>query len=55
MSVRLFLRDTSTVFSREFVPVLREPLGLLFTMGQPLLFLFLFGPLLAGTQSFEGQ
>ncbi|WP_326642224.1 ABC transporter permease [Streptosporangium sp. NBC_01755] len=55
MSVRLFLRDTSTVFSREFVPVLREPLGLLFTMSQPLLFLFLFGPLLTGTQSFGGQ
>ncbi|MFC4061975.1 ABC transporter permease [Planomonospora corallina] len=48
MSVR-FLRDTATVFSREFRPVLRDPLGLLFTMGQPLLFLFLFGPLLAGT------
>ncbi|GAA4190203.1 ABC transporter permease [Streptosporangium oxazolinicum] len=54
MSVR-FLRDTATVFSREFAPVLREPLGLLFTMGQPLLFLFLFGPLLGGTGSFEGE
>ncbi|MFF3441446.1 ABC transporter permease [Streptosporangium sp. NPDC002721] len=54
MSVK-FLRDTGTVFSREFAPVLREPLGLLFTMGQPLLFLFLFGPLLGGTRSFDGQ
>lgn len=45
MSVQFF-RDTGTVFSREFAPVLREPLALLFTMGQPLLFLFLFGPLL---------
>ncbi|MEU8381195.1 ABC transporter permease [Streptosporangium sp. NPDC048865] len=53
MSVQ-FLRDTGTVFSREFAPVLREPLGLLFTMGQPLLFLFLFGPLLGGTQGFAG-
>ncbi|GAT68473.1 ABC transporter permease [Planomonospora sp. ID91781] len=49
-----FARDTATVFSREFAPVPREPLGLLFTMGQPLLFLFLFGPLLAGTPGFGG-
>ncbi|MGJ6967522.1 ABC transporter permease [Streptosporangium sp. G11] len=54
MSVQFF-RDTGTVFSREFAPVLREPLGLLFTMGQPLLFLFLFGPLLGGTGGPEGQ
>jgi ABC-2 type transport system permease protein len=43
-----FFRDTATVFSREFRPVLREPAGLLFEMGQPLLFLFLFGSLLDG-------
>ncbi|WP_219518209.1 ABC transporter permease [Nonomuraea ceibae] len=43
-----FLRDTATVFRREFAPVLREPVGLLFEMGQPLLFLFLFGSLLDG-------
>ncbi|MFG1708378.1 ABC transporter permease [Nonomuraea sp. M3C6] len=43
-----FLRDTATVFSREFAPVRREPAGLLFEMGQPLLFLFLFGSLLDG-------
>ncbi|MFC4118249.1 ABC transporter permease [Nonomuraea zeae] len=43
-----FLRDTTTVFSREFAPVVREPAGLLFEMGQPLLFLFLFGSLLDG-------
>ncbi|SHF83443.1 ABC transporter permease [Streptoalloteichus hindustanus] len=42
-------RDTATVFSREFVPVLREPLNLVFSMGQPLLFLFLFGSLLSGS------
>ncbi|WP_405143969.1 ABC transporter permease [Sphaerisporangium sp. NBC_01403] len=46
-----FIRDTRTVFSREFAPVVREPLALVFTMGQPLLFLFLFGPMLAGTGS----
>jgi ABC-2 type transport system permease protein len=43
-----FLRDTATVFSREFTPVLREPVGLIFAMGQPLLFLFLFGSQLDG-------
>ncbi|GAA2819142.1 ABC transporter permease [Saccharopolyspora taberi] len=46
-----FLRDTATVFSREFAPLLRSPMGLLFSMVQPLLFLFLFGPLLGGTQA----
>lgn len=43
-----FLRDTTTVFSRELRPALRNPVGLLFDMGQPLLFLFLFGTLLDG-------
>ncbi|MGW3351564.1 ABC transporter permease [Nonomuraea rubra] len=43
-----FLRDTTTVFSREIKPSLRNPVGLLFEMGQPLLFLFLFGSLLDG-------
>ncbi|AQZ67201.1 putative ABC transporter transmembrane protein [[Actinomadura] parvosata subsp. kistnae] len=43
-----FLRDTTTVFSREIRPSLRNPAGLLFDMGQPLLFLFLFGSLLDG-------
>ncbi|MEV1003207.1 ABC transporter permease [Nonomuraea sp. NPDC050202] len=43
-----FLRDTTTVFSREIKPSLRNPVGLLFDMGQPLLFLFLFGSLLDG-------
>lgn len=44
----VFLRDTRTVFARELAPVLRGPVVLVFTMGQPLLFLFLFGPMLAG-------
>jgi ABC-2 type transport system permease protein len=43
-----FLRDTATVFTREATPAVREPLGLLFAMGQPLLFLYLFGSLLDG-------
>ncbi|MFI6502120.1 ABC transporter permease [Nonomuraea typhae] len=43
-----FLRDTSIVFTREFTPSRREPLGLVFEMLQPLLFLFLFGSLLQG-------
>jgi ABC-2 type transport system permease protein len=43
-----FLHDTTTIFRREFVPSVREPLGLVFEMGQPLLFLFLFGSLLDG-------
>lgn len=43
-----FLHDTTTIFRREFVTVVREPLGLVFEMGQPLLFLFLFGSLLDG-------
>lgn len=43
-----FFRDTRTVFVREFTPSVREPAGLLFSMVQPLLFLFLFGSLLGG-------
>ena len=42
-----FLRDTVTVFSREATPALRDPVSLVFAMGQPLLFLVLFGSLLA--------
>lgn len=44
-----FLRDTGTVFAREFAPVPREPVGLVFNMVQPLLFLLMFGSLLAGS------
>lgn len=43
-----FLRDTATVFTRELRPSLRNPAAMLFDMGQPLLFLFLFGSLLGG-------
>lgn len=46
--MKKFLRDTSIVFRREFAPTVRQPVGMLFEMGQPLLFLFLFGSLLDG-------
>ncbi|WP_433513153.1 ABC transporter permease [Nonomuraea sp. CA-143628] len=50
-----FLRDTATVFTREITPALREPVGLLFSMGQPLLFLILFGSLLDGAMGSSWQ
>ncbi|RKT87595.1 ABC-2 type transport system permease protein [Saccharopolyspora antimicrobica] len=50
-----FFRDTATVFQREITPSLREPTAILFSMAQPLLFLFLFGPLLAGTSGFPAS
>jgi ABC-2 type transport system permease protein len=50
-----FWRDTMTVFSREATPVLRDPAGLVFAMGQPLLFLFLFGSLLTGSPGAGGS
>ena len=43
------IRDTTTVFSREITPELRSPINIIFTMGQPLLFLVLFGSMLVGT------
>ncbi|WP_017539908.1 ABC transporter permease [Nocardiopsis halophila] len=43
-----FVRDVATVYTREVTPSVRDPLGMLFTMGQPLLLLFFFGPLLGG-------
>jgi len=50
-----FLRDTVTVFSREFTPALRAPFGLVFAMGQPLVFLLLFGSLLGGATGQGGS
>ncbi|WP_086829637.1 ABC transporter permease [Allokutzneria sp. NRRL B-24872] len=47
--MRKLLWDTRTVFLRELMPTVRTPSGLLFTMGQPLLFLILFGSLLTGS------
>ncbi|WP_327088005.1 ABC transporter permease [Nonomuraea sp. NBC_01738] len=43
-----FVRDTRTVFVREFTPSLRNPVMLVMEMVQPLLFLVLFGSLLNG-------
>lgn len=43
------VRDTATVFSRETTPEIRSPISIIFAMGQPLLFLVLFGSMLAGT------
>lgn len=40
------ISDVGTVFAREIAPTLRNPVGLLFTMAQPLVFLLMFGPLL---------
>lgn len=43
------LRDTGTVMLRELRPVLNDPFSVIFGMIQPLVFLCLFGPLLAGS------
>jgi ABC-2 type transport system permease protein len=43
-----FLSDVSTVFFGELRPTLRDPIGPVITMAQPLVFLILFGPLLSG-------
>ncbi|MGP4021422.1 ABC transporter permease [Saccharopolyspora sp. 5N708] len=50
-----FFRDTATVFTREITPTLREPVAILFSMAQPVLFLFFFGPLLTGTTGFDAS
>ncbi len=43
------LNDVRTVFLREIRPELSSPIGLLFAMIQPVLFLVLFGPMLSGS------
>src|SRR6185312_5997516 len=48
MSVRTFATDTSIVLERELRPVTRDPFSVVFSMIQPLIFLGLFTPLLAG-------
>jgi ABC-2 type transport system permease protein len=48
MSVRTFATDTTTVLDRELKPALRDPFSVVFSMIQPLVFLGLFTPLLAG-------
>jgi ABC-2 type transport system permease protein len=42
------LRDTWIVYGREVRPTLYEPIGLLFTLSQPLIFLALFAPMIDG-------
>lgn len=41
-------RDTWNVFIRELRPVIRDPFQQVFSLGQPVVFLALFGPLLIG-------
>jgi ABC-2 type transport system permease protein len=41
--------DTRNVFQREMSLVLRDPFSVIFSLVQPLVFLALFGPLLAGS------
>ncbi|HEU5483542.1 MAG TPA: ABC transporter permease, partial [Microlunatus sp.] len=45
------LSDVGAVFMREMWLVLRDPFSLIFSLVQPLVFLGLFGPLLAGSVS----
>lgn len=42
-----YVTDAGTVFAREMVPTLRNPIGIIFMMTQPAVFLLLFGPLLS--------
>lgn len=46
---RTVLRDTGIVMARELRPVVHDPFSLLFGLVQPVVFLALFGPLLAGS------
>ena len=43
-----FATDTAIVLERELKPVVRDPFSVVFSMVQPLVFLGLFTPLLAG-------
>lgn len=45
---RSLVRDTAIVLARELRPVLHDPFSVLFSLVQPIFFLALFGPLLAG-------
>jgi ABC-2 type transport system permease protein len=46
--VAKWVHDTSAVFLREFLVIVRDPFTLIFSLLQPLVFLGLFGPLLDG-------
>lgn len=47
--ITMTARHTGIVMARELRPVLHDPFSLVFGMVQPLVFLALFGPLLAGS------
>jgi ABC-2 type transport system permease protein len=47
--------DINTVFVRELRPTLRDPFSPIFSMGQPLIFLGLYGPLLGGATEVGGE
>lgn len=47
--------DINTVFVRELRPTLRDPFSPIFSMGQPLIFLGLYGPLLGGATAVGGE
>ncbi|MDX3658518.1 ABC transporter permease [Streptomyces sp. ID05-26A] len=49
MLPRNLLRDTWLVFCRVMLPVVRNPVAIVFGIAQPLLYLGLFGPLLGDT------
>jgi len=49
------LSAAGVIFEREITPVLRNPIGLVFTIAQPLVFLLLFGPLLTDVPGTGGE
>ncbi len=51
---RSWFSDVGLVMSRELRPVVREPFSVVFGLIQPLVFLGLFGPLLAGSVGAAG-
>jgi len=51
---RVLARHTGIVMARELRPVFADPFSLIFGMVQPLVFLGLFGPLLAGSLGGSG-
>jgi ABC-2 type transport system permease protein len=48
------IRDTWLIFRRSLVPTVRQPVWIVFGMMVPVLYLFLFGPLLEGATSAAG-
>lgn len=50
-----FVHDSAAVFARELKPVVRDPFSLIFSLVQPLVFLALLGPLIAGVPGMPGD